>query len=80
MGLARREEEREGAADLYWAAFSRLEREHPNEAAAWEAYHHLDMEDHEACAKHLGITVANSYKRVSRAQAHLRLFLMELEP
>ena len=79
VGLARREEEREGAADLYWAAFARLEREHPNEASAWEAYHHLDLEDHEACAKHLGITVANSYKRVSRAQAHLRLFLMELD-
>lgn len=79
VGLARRDEEREGAAELYWVAFGRLEREHPNEAAAWEAYHHLDMEDHEACARHLGVTVANSYKRVSRAQAHLRLFLMELD-
>ena len=49
----------------------------PNEAAAWDAYHHQDLEDHETCAKKLGITVANSYKRVSRAQAYLRLYLQE---
>lgn len=76
--LAARARERDDAAELYWAAFARLEAEHPNEAAAWDAYHHKDMEDHETCAKHLGITVANSYKRVSRAQAYLRRYLVEL--
>lgn len=76
---AQRSSEREEATGLYWAAFERLKREHPNEAAAWDAYHHQDMEDHETCAKHLGITVANSYKRVSRAQAYLRRYLLELE-
>jgi len=76
--LARREAERGDAAGLYWTAFERLQAEHPNEAAAWDAYHHQDLEDHETCAKKLGITVANSYKRVSRAQAYLRLYLQEL--
>jgi len=77
--LATRASERDEATGLYWKAFERLQEEHPNEAAAWDAYHHQDMEDHEACAKHLGITVANSYKRVSRAQAYLRRYLLELE-
>ena len=53
--------------------------DHPGEADAWEAYHHLDLDDHEACAKRLGITVASSYKRISRAQARLRLILLELQ-
>jgi len=77
--LAVRERERTEATGLYWKAFERLKLEHPNEAAAWDAYHHQDMEDHEACAKHLKITVANSYKRVSRAQAYLRRYLLELQ-
>jgi RNA polymerase sigma-70 factor (ECF subfamily) len=77
--IAESTERREDASSLYWKAFERLEREHPNEAGAWDAYHHKDMEDHEACAKHLGITVANSYKRVSRAQAYLRRYLLELQ-
>jgi len=75
--LAGRARERDDATEAYWFAFERLKREHPNEAAAWDAYHHQDMEDHEECAKHLGITVANSYKRVSRAQAYLRRYLLE---
>lgn len=75
--LGRREAERGDAAGQYWAAFERLKEEHPNEAEAWDAYHHQDLEDHETCAKKLGITVANSYKRVSRAQAYLRLYLQE---
>ncbi len=75
---ARASAAREDAADLYWRAFARLRAEHPGEADAWEAYHHLDLDDHEACAKRLGITVASSYKRISRAQARLRLILLEL--
>jgi|GEM_PF-816802 RNA polymerase sigma-70 factor (ECF subfamily) len=75
--LGRRETERKDAGGVYWAAFERLVKEHPNEAAAWDAYHHQDLEDHETCAKQLSITVANSYKRVSRAQAYLRLYLQE---
>lgn len=75
--LAGRARDRDDATETYWHAFERLVREHPNEAAAWDAYHHQDMEDHEECAKHLGITVANSYKRVSRAQAYLRRYLLE---
>lgn len=69
---------REEAADVYWKAFGRLRAEHPGEAEAWEAYHHLDLDDHEACARRLGISVASSYKRISRAQARLRLYLLEL--
>jgi RNA polymerase sigma-70 factor (ECF subfamily) len=75
---ARRAAERDEAHELYWQAFERLKAEHPNEASAWDAYHHQDMDDHEAVAKSLGITVANSYKRISRAQAHLKLYLLEL--
>jgi len=76
---ARASAARQDAADLYWRAFSRLRADHPGEADAWEAYHHLDLDDHEACAKRLGITVASSYKRISRAQARLRLILLELQ-
>lgn len=75
---ARRANERDEAQELYWAAFARLKSEHPNEATAWDAYHHEDMDDHEAVAAKLGISVTNSYKRISRAQAHLRLYLLEL--
>jgi len=75
---ARQHEERNEATELYDTAFQRLKREHPNEAQAWELYHHQDVEDHEECARQLGITVANSYKRVSRAQAYLKLYLLEL--
>ena len=66
-------------SELYWRAFERLSAEHPNEASAWKLYHHDDLEDHEAVAKALNISVANSYKRVSRAQAWLRMYLLELQ-
>ena len=78
INLSKRAAERDEAQSLYWSAFERLKKEHPNEAGAWDAYHHQDLEDHEACAKKLGITVANSYKRVSRAQAFMRRYLQEL--
>jgi RNA polymerase sigma-70 factor (ECF subfamily) len=65
------------AKEEYWAAFARLKEEHPNEAAAWDLYHHQDMDDHNQVAQVLGITVVNSYKRVSRAQAYLKLYLLE---
>ena len=35
------------------------------------------MDDHNEVARVLGITVVNSYKRVSRAQAYLKLYLLE---
>jgi RNA polymerase sigma-70 factor (ECF subfamily) len=76
---SRRDAEQRDATEVYWRAFERLRREHPNEAAAWDLYHHQDVDDHEAVAKALGITVVNSYKRISRAQAHLRLYLLEPE-
>ncbi len=76
---ARRANERDEAHEVYWAAFARLRAEHPNEAAAWDAYHHRDLDDHEAVARELGITVTNSYKRISRAQARLRLYLLDLD-
>jgi RNA polymerase sigma-70 factor (ECF subfamily) len=76
---ARRTEERSEAQELYWAAFARLQEEHPKEAGAWDLYHHQDVEDHEECARLLQITVVNSYKRVSRAQAYLKLYLLELK-
>lgn len=76
---AARAAERRDAKEVYWAAFDRLRVEHPNEAAAWDLYHHQDVEDHVQCAKQLGITVANSYKRVSRAQAYMRVYLMEID-
>jgi RNA polymerase sigma-70 factor (ECF subfamily) len=75
---SRRAEERREAGELYWSAFARLETEHPNEAKAWDLYRHQDVEDHNECARILGITVANSYKRVSRAQAYLKVYLLEL--
>lgn len=65
------------ASQEYWAAFQRLQVEHPNEAAAWDLYHHQDLDDHEEVARALGITVVNSYKRVSRAQAWLKLYILE---
>lgn len=75
---ASRRRERDDASEEYWAAFERLREEHPNEAAAWNLYHHEDVVDHEHCARVLNISVANSYKRVSRAQAWLKLYLLEL--
>lgn len=79
METSRRREERAEAQELYWQAFARLQREHPKEAGAWELYHHQDVEDHEECARRLQITVVNSYKRVSRAQAWLKMYLLELQ-
>ncbi len=76
---ARRREERAEAQELYWAAYARLQQEHPKEASAWELYHHEDVEDHEECARRLDISVVNSYKRVSRAQAYLKLYLLDLQ-
>jgi RNA polymerase sigma-70 factor (ECF subfamily) len=78
VDVARRREERTEAREIYWQAFARLQREHPKEAGAWELYHHQDVEDHEECARRLNISVVNSYKRVSRAQAYLRLYLLDL--
>lgn len=72
-------ETRREDTELYWRAFKRLEQEHPNEASAWNLYHHEDLEDHGVVAKRLNISVANSYKRVSRAQAWLRSYLLELQ-
>jgi RNA polymerase sigma-70 factor (ECF subfamily) len=72
------QEERAEAAELYWAAYRRLQREHLNEASAWDLYHHQDLDDHQEVAKRLGITVTNLYKRVSRAQAYLKAYLLEL--
>jgi RNA polymerase sigma-70 factor, ECF subfamily len=69
---------RSDASEEYWAAFARLQKEHPKEASAWDLYHHQDMDDHAEVARLLEITVANSYKRVSRAQAYLKLYLLEL--
>lgn len=65
------------ATEEYWAAFRRLQDEHPNEAAAWDLYHHQDLDDHTEVARLMGITVVNSYKRVSRAQAWLKLYVLE---
>ena len=79
VDLSRRSEERSEAQELYWRAFERLQQEHPKEAGAWDLYHHQDVEDHEECAKRLNISVVNSYKRVSRAQAYLRLYLLDLQ-
>ncbi len=76
--LHRRAGAKADASELYWAAFERLQTEHPNEAAAWDLYHHDDVEDHNECARLLSISVANSYKRVSRAQAYMKLYLLEL--
>jgi RNA polymerase sigma-70 factor (ECF subfamily) len=74
---ARARAETQEAQGEYWAAWGRLQREHPNEAAAWDLYHHQDLEDHPEVARVLGISVVNSYKRVSRAQAWLKLYILE---
>jgi len=77
MAISRAETEKSEASEEYWAAFERLKKEHPNEAAAWDLYHHQDVDDHEEVARVMGITVVNSYKRVSRAQAWLKLYILE---
>ncbi len=77
MAEAAARAQQKDASDEYWAAWERLKAEHPNEAAAWDLYHHQDVDDHEAVAQALGITVVNSYKRVSRAQAWLKLYVLE---
>jgi RNA polymerase sigma-70 factor (ECF subfamily) len=76
-GEARAREEQRDASQEYWAAWERLLAEHPNEAATWDLYHHQDLDDHDAVAARLGISVVNSYKRVSRAQAWLKLYVLE---
>ncbi|MCI0571705.1 MAG: RNA polymerase subunit sigma-70 [Myxococcaceae bacterium] len=78
MARAHQLEAARDARDVYRAAFRRLTQEHPKEAAAWDLYHHEDVEDHEECARRLNISVVNSYKRVSRAQAYLKAYLLEL--
>lgn len=77
MAEARARAEQSEAHEEYWAAWERLKEEHPNEAAAWDLYHHQDLDDHAEVARLLGITVVNSYKRVSRAQAWLKLYVLE---
>lgn len=77
VDFARGESDRREAQETYWESFRRLEQEHPNEATAWDLYHHQEVGDHPEIARRLGITVVNSYKRVSRAQAYLRLYLLE---
>ena len=44
------------AHEEYWAGFRRLKDEHPNEAAAWDLYHHQDLDDHNEVARVLRIT------------------------
>lgn len=72
-----RAEQSAEANQEYWAAFERLRVEHPNEAAAWDLYHHQEVGDHAECARLMSISVVNSYKRVSRAQAWLKLYVLE---
>ncbi|MEO7330693.1 MAG: RNA polymerase subunit sigma-70 [Minicystis sp.] len=79
MAQARAREERNEATELYWAAYERLEIEHPNEASVWKLYHHEGADDHAECAAALSISVVNSYKRLSRAQAYLKLYLLDLQ-
>ncbi len=74
---SRRSGERDDAAESYWAAYAALEKDHPNEASVWRLHHHEGVEDHAESAERLGITVANSYKRLSRAQAYLKLYVLE---
>jgi RNA polymerase sigma-70 factor (ECF subfamily) len=76
---ARRTSDQDAARELYWTAFTRLEREHPGEAAAWHLYRHESVEDHAECARLMGVSVDASFKRVSRAQAFLRLYVLELQ-
>ncbi len=78
IAASQRASERAESGQLYWRAYDRLKEEHPNEAVAWDLYHHQDVDDHQECARILNISVANSYKRVSRAQASLRLYLLDL--
>lgn len=75
---SRHAQEKAEASELYWKAYQRLQAEHPNEAAAWDLYHHQDLDDHQEVARKLSITVTNSYKRVSRAQGYLKVYLLEL--
>ncbi len=70
--------DRKDAQEIYEAAFKRLVEEHPNEAASWDLFHHEGVEDHQQCAKRLSISVVNSQKRVSRAKAYLRKYVLEL--
>lgn len=77
MGESKAREEQKEAGEEYWLAYERLKVEHPNEAAAWDLYHHQDLDDHPEVARLLGISVVNSYKRVSRAQAWLKLYVLE---
>lgn len=77
MAESRAREEQQDAEQEYWTAWERLKVEHPNEAAAWDLYHHQDLDDHPEVARRLGISVVNSYKRVSRAQAWLKLYILE---
>jgi RNA polymerase sigma-70 factor, ECF subfamily len=77
MAESRAKEERSEASEEYWEAWERLKLEHPNEASAWDLYHHQDVDDHAEVARRLGISVVNSYKRVSRAQAWLKLYVLE---
>lgn len=77
MAEAKARAEQGEAQAEYWSAWERLKLEHPNEAASWDLYHHQDLDDHEHVARVLGITVVNSYKRVSRAQAWLKLYILE---
>ncbi len=77
MSESKAREDKKEAGEEYWLAFERLKTEHPNEAAAWDLYHHQDMDDHPEVARVLGISVVNSYKRVSRAQAWLKLYILE---
>jgi RNA polymerase sigma-70 factor, ECF subfamily len=78
VGLASALAEQKEASEEYWLAFARLQEEHPNEAAAWDLYHHQDVDDHVEVARLLNISVVNSYKRVSRAQAWLKLYVVEV--
>lgn len=77
MGESKARDDQKEASEEYWAAYERLKTEHPNEAAAWDLYHHQDLDDHPEVARILGISVVNSYKRVSRAQAWLKLYILE---
>ena len=61
--------------------FARIERATTDLAAAVEGATLVAVttlnNDHEAVARALGISVTNSYKRVSRAQAWLKLYILE---
>jgi RNA polymerase sigma-70 factor, ECF subfamily len=76
--LARAHSDQRSASEEYWAAWKRLQKEHPNEAAVWDLYHHQELDNHAEVASILGITVPNSHKRCSRAQAWLKLAVIEM--